>query len=707
MKIHLLLLFILALVLVSCVTEEPASSSLPVLKKEKISGYVQKGPFISGASLKMTELNTDFVQTSKSFSSIIMDDMGLFELNDIELNYSIVEFTSSGLYFNEVSGEVTLLPITLTALSDINTKSAVNINVLTHLERGRVKTLLKEDKKFSEAKTQSRNELLSIFSLSIQNNLSCEDFDLSQSNESGAILLAISIILQGKRSVGQLRELITKLEADFSSNGKLDDEDILNSLRASTLTLDFKQIRENIEKRFKELKIDTPVADFEKQLIKFLSFKDYPLTITIEGEGVVEEKVISSPSGKEYPYSTVVELTPKPNEGWAFDSWGGDLSGNAIPSKIAVDGDKKVTAKFIKKDYPLNLTIEGEGTVAEKIVTSPSGKMYPYGTTVELTPVAKEGWSFDSWSGDLNGSDSPKTITVDKEKNVTAKFKRKDYRLTITIEGEGTVIEKIVTSPNSRLYPFETVVELTSVAKEGWIFDGWGGDLSGFESPETIILDGEKKVTAIFSELRGISSDLICDTQSTMVVDVTNPKTGKTWMDRNLGASRVAISFNDVDSYGHLFQWDREDDGHQCRTSGEVNGLSVMDQPSNNYFILSPNLPYDWREAPKSNAWYESNEMSNPCPEGYRLPTEAELSEERLSWNDSSRDGAFASPLKLPAAGARFAGDGSINDAGLVGYYWTSTVKNSYSSSLIFGRFNTTMFPDYRANGLSVRCIKK
>jgi hypothetical protein len=82
-----------------------------------------------------------------------------------------------------------------------------------------------------------------------------------------------------------------------------------------------------------------------------------------------------------------------------------------------------VVGVFVKRDYPLNIKIEGEGTVEEKIVPNPSGREYPHGTTVELTPKPKEGWEFESWSGDLTGNENPKRITVDKQKNVTAKFK--------------------------------------------------------------------------------------------------------------------------------------------------------------------------------------------------------------------------------------------------------------------------------------------
>ena len=47
---------------------------------------------------------------------------------------------------------------------------------------------------------------------------------------------------------------------------------------------------------------------------------------------------------------------------------------------------------------------------------------------------------------------------------------------------------------------------------------------------------------------------------------VTNPATGRTWMDRNLGASRVATGNTDAEAYGDLYQWGRAADGHQKET---------------------------------------------------------------------------------------------------------------------------------------------
>ncbi len=134
-------------------------------------------------------------------------------------------------------------------------------------------------------------------------------------------------------------------------------------------------------------------------------------------------KISISPQESNYVEGSQVTLTPEPNENWVFKQWEGDATGSTTPLQITMTSNKSITGVFVKRDYPLNIKIEGEGTVEEKIVPNPSGREYPHGTTVELTPKPKEGWEFESWSGDLTGNEIPKRITVDKQKNVTVKFK--------------------------------------------------------------------------------------------------------------------------------------------------------------------------------------------------------------------------------------------------------------------------------------------
>jgi uncharacterized protein (TIGR02145 family) len=193
---------------------------------------------------------------------------------------------------------------------------------------------------------------------------------------------------------------------------------------------------------------------------------------------------------------------------------------------------------------------------------------------------------------------------------------------------------------------------------------------------------------------------------ATAIVDVTNPTTGKIWMDRNLGATQAATSSTDVNSYGDLYQWGRRSDGHQCRTSATTATLSSIDQPANGNFILPPSNPNDWRSPQNANLWQGVNGVNNPCPSGYRIPSETELNNERLSWSSNSTAGALASPLKLPLAGSRSWG-GSLLNVGNSGNYWSCAVSGTSSRSLYFSNGVATMNNVYnRACGFPVRCIK-
>ena len=57
-------------------------------------------------------------------------------------------------------------------------------------------------------------------------------------------------------------------------------------------------------------------------------------------------------------------------------------------------------------------------------------------------------------------------------------------------------------------------------------------------------------------------------------------------------------------------------------------------------------------------------------------------------------------------AGYRNHNNGTLNNAGSNGNYWSSTVNGSNSRNLNFNSGNANMNNNYRANGFSVRCLK-
>ena len=185
---------------------------------------------------------------------------------------------------------------------------------------------------------------------------------------------------------------------------------------------------------------------------------------------------------------------------------------------------------------------------------------------------------------------------------------------------------------------------------------------------------------------------------------VTNPTTGKIWMDRNLGATQVATSSTDAASYGDLYQWGRGTDGHEIRTASLRITLSSGDTPGHGDFIKTTTFNGDWRNSQNPNLWQGVNGINNPCPSGYRLPTETELVNERDSWSTNNDAGAFNSPLKLPLAGYRNSSNGFFRNN--EGVYWSSTVSSTKSANLYFNNSSAVMQTNFRAMGYAVRCIQ-
>jgi hypothetical protein len=207
--------------------------------------------------------------------------------------------------------------------------------------------------------------------------------------------------------------------------------------------------------------------------------------------------------------------------------------------------------------------------------------------------------------------------------------------------------------------------------------------------------------------------DFLCGTSNVtflyngvLVTYGTVSSSGQCWLDRNIGATRVALSSTDANAYGDYFQWGRAADDHQFLTSNTTTTVSTTNTPGNaNYIIATP----DWIAPKNDNLWQGVNGINNVCPVGFRIPTIAELETERLSWSTNNSAGAFNSPLKLTVAGYRYLSQGWTN-GNQMGRYWSSSVFSGGTTALSLefkiSTIDAASNKATRSTGRTVRCIK-
>ncbi len=219
----------------------------------------------------------------------------------------------------------------------------------------------------------------------------------------------------------------------------------------------------------------------------------YTLVIT----PVPEEGGTVTPAEGEYESGRLVEIAATPSEHWVFDGWEGDYQGTDNPAQITMESDMDIAAIFIKRDYPLTIQIEGEGSVTERVVQEKTTD-YPQGTVVELTAEPDDNWLFSHWEGGLTGDDNPAQITIEGNTEVTAVFELVEHPFIVNIEGQGTVEADGEEITETTSFTHGSEIELVAIADEGWAFSEWTGDLESTEDTVQVTIDGPKEVTATF-----------------------------------------------------------------------------------------------------------------------------------------------------------------------------------------------------------------
>ncbi|MCP4689212.1 MAG: hypothetical protein GY859_14250, partial [Desulfobacterales bacterium] len=237
------------------------------------------------------------------------------------------------------------------------------------------------------------------------------------------------------------------------------------------------------------------------------------LTVTISpaGGGSAVGTGIDCPGDcdESFNQNAAATLTAAPAPGYAFVRWDGDLAGvSDNPVHITMNSDKNVTAVFAQVGVSRLLTVavspaDGGVVTGEGIDCSADcQEIFDDRTTVTLSAAPAAGFQFSHWTGDLDGSANPAALDMDADKSVTAVFVEVRYTLEVEISpgGGGSVNGAPIACPDvcDATYDPGASATLRAAPAPGFRFDHWEGDLQGASNTGSLIMDGNKKVIAVF-----------------------------------------------------------------------------------------------------------------------------------------------------------------------------------------------------------------
>lgn len=363
--------------------EEPASSPpdagfepAPDAAEYELAGVVQKGPFINGSIVTVVELDTAMVPTGRTFQATIEDDTGAFAIPGVALAAPFVRLIADGFYFDEVRGALSAAPIVLTGLADVTDTATVNVNLLSHLARPRTEALIAGGASFADAKTQAEQEVLAVFEHDAPLP-AAETLDIAGAGEGDAVLLAMSVLLQGWRTPAELTQLLSAFNTDLRGDGTLDDAGTGGALVNAAVLVDLAQVRANIVARYDSLGAPVDPGDFEGHIQAFLDGTDFEQTSFIEypadGWNVLDPAMTATTAGGKaltavLPRGTRVRVVISQASGNAIWSYPQGVTGAWTVGGFSVGGQSfEASALVDPLTATMSLILNGSGSLLLEI----------------------------------------------------------------------------------------------------------------------------------------------------------------------------------------------------------------------------------------------------------------------------------------------------------------------------------------------------
>ena len=231
----------------------------------------------------------------------------------------------------------------------------------------------------------------------------------------------------------------------------------------------------------------------------------YTLTVNVAGNG----SVLKNPDNTQYSPNDNVQLTAVPAVGWRFNGWSGDLIGVKNPRNLTMNENRAVTATFIPLPaapsitiQPANQTvIEGQAATFNVLVSGYAPLFYKWyqwdgGAWTDVYSSTTTSYTTQKSNLSDNGARLRCLVMVPAKTTYTASFTTQ-YSLTTGVNPSGG---GVVSPSGMGWFDNGQSATLAAAGNPGYTFSGWSGDAGGTASPIPVTMDGNKTVTANFTQ---------------------------------------------------------------------------------------------------------------------------------------------------------------------------------------------------------------
>ena len=222
--------------------------------------------------------------------------------------------------------------------------------------------------------------------------------------------------------------------------------------------------------------------------------KNFAVSLTKEGEGTISATGASNLNS--VAYGTELTINATPAEGYELTALTANGTDILASKKVVVTGNLTVKATFAKKVFAVSLTKEGEGTISATGATSLNAVAYGTELTINATPA--KGYELVSITAGGTDITATKKVVVTGNLTIKATFAKKNFAVSLTKEGEGTITATGASNLNSVAYGTELTINATPARGYELVSITAGG--TDITATKKVVVTGNLTVKAIFAK---------------------------------------------------------------------------------------------------------------------------------------------------------------------------------------------------------------